>query len=128
MWNDECREAFEWLGVVPGDVLEIRSGCDDHGRHVIVVHGLSQAGQKLTFHGLTVRRARLPAPTSNVDVMILDTASLYYRSFYALPTSMTAPDGHPHNAIRGVLQTIERLRDMYNPHKHSCVRGMRLAP
>ena len=49
------------------------------------------------------------------DVMILDTASLYYRAFYALPSSMKAPDGHPHNAIRGLLQTIERLRERFNP-------------
>ena len=49
------------------------------------------------------------------DVMILDTASLYYRSFYALPSSMAAPDGHPHNAIRGLLQTIERLRERFEP-------------
>lgn len=49
------------------------------------------------------------------DVMILDTASLYYRSFYALPSSMTAPDGFPHNAIRGLLQTIERLRERFDP-------------
>lgn len=47
--------------------------------------------------------------------MILDTASLYYRSFYALPSSMTAPDGFPHNAVRGLLQTIERLRERFNP-------------
>lgn len=47
--------------------------------------------------------------------MILDTASLYYRSFYALPSSMAAPDGHPHNAIRGLLQTIERLRERFEP-------------
>jgi 5'-3' exonuclease len=49
------------------------------------------------------------------DVMILDTASLYYRSFYALPSSMTAPDGTPHGAIRGLLQTIERLRERFDP-------------
>jgi len=47
--------------------------------------------------------------------MILDTASLYYRSFYALPSSMTAPDGFPHNAIRGLLQTIQRLRQTFDP-------------
>ena len=47
--------------------------------------------------------------------MILDTASLYYRSFYALPASMTAPDGAAHNAIRGLLQTIERLRQRWQP-------------
>ena len=52
---------------------------------------------------------------AKTDVMILDTASLYYRSFYALPSSMTAPDGFPHNAIRGLLQTIERLRERFEP-------------
>lgn len=52
---------------------------------------------------------------AKLDVMILDTASLYYRSFYALPSSMTAPDGFPHNAIRGLLQTIERLRERFDP-------------
>jgi len=54
-------------------------------------------------------------PATGVDVMILDTASLYYRSYYALPSSMTAPDGHPHNAIRGLLQTIQRLRERFDP-------------
>lgn len=53
--------------------------------------------------------------THSPDVMILDTASLYYRSFYALPSSMTAPDGFPHNAIRGLLQTIQRLRQAFDP-------------
>lgn len=47
--------------------------------------------------------------------MLLDTASLYYRSFFALPSSMTAPDGFPHNAVRGLLQTIERLRSTFRP-------------
>ena len=60
-----------------------------------------------------------PAPHGSTrakpDVMILDTASLYYRSFYALPSSMTAPDGYPHNAIRGLLHTIERLRERFDP-------------
>lgn len=54
-----------------------------------------------------------PAPTA--DLMILDTASLYYRSYYALPSSMTAPDGFPHNAVRGLLQTITRLRQAHHP-------------
>lgn len=61
----------------------------------------------------------MPCQTADVtrspDLMILDTASLYYRSFYGLPSTMTAPDGHPHNAIRGLLQTIERLRERFDP-------------
>lgn len=41
--------------------------------------------------------------------LLVDSASLYYRSYYALPESMTAPDGRPHNAVRGFLTTMARL-------------------
>lgn len=42
-------------------------------------------------------------------ILVLDSASLYYRSFHALPESMVAPDGRPHNALRGFLSTVTRL-------------------
>ena len=43
-------------------------------------------------------------------LMLLDSASLYYRAFYGIPeTSMTAPDGTPVNAVRGLLDMIARL-------------------
>ena len=38
--------------------------------------------------------------------MLLDTASLYYRAFYGMPETVTAPDGTPVNAIRGLLDAI----------------------
>jgi 5'-3' exonuclease len=42
--------------------------------------------------------------------MLLDTASLYFRAFYGIPEdSMTAPDGTPVNAVRGLLDMIARL-------------------
>ena len=41
--------------------------------------------------------------------MLLDTASLYYRAFYGMPDTVTAPDGTPVNAIRGLLDAIARL-------------------
>jgi 5'-3' exonuclease len=41
--------------------------------------------------------------------MLLDTASLYYRAFYGMPETVTAPDGTPVNAVRGLLDTIARL-------------------
>ncbi len=42
--------------------------------------------------------------------MLLDTASLYFRAFYGIPQdSMTAPDGTPVNAVRGLLDMIARL-------------------
>lgn len=48
-------------------------------------------------------------------ILVLDSASLYYRSFHALPESMVAPDGHPHNALRGFLSTVTRLVTAHSP-------------
>jgi 5'-3' exonuclease len=42
-------------------------------------------------------------------LMLLDAASLYYRAFYGVPEGMTAPDGTPVNAVRGLLDMIARL-------------------
>jgi len=42
--------------------------------------------------------------------MLLDSASLYYRAFYGIPeNSMTATNGTPVNAVRGLLDMIARL-------------------
>jgi 5'-3' exonuclease/ribosomal protein S18 acetylase RimI-like enzyme len=43
------------------------------------------------------------------SLMLLDAASLYYRAFYGVPETITAPDGTPVNAIRGLLDMITRL-------------------
>jgi len=47
--------------------------------------------------------------------MLLDTASLYFRAFYGVPETMTAPDGTPVNAVRGLLDMITRLVRARNP-------------
>jgi 5'-3' exonuclease len=49
------------------------------------------------------------------SLMLLDTASLYYRAFYGMPETVTAPDGMPVNAIRGLLDAIARLVKDYRP-------------
>jgi 5'-3' exonuclease/ribosomal protein S18 acetylase RimI-like enzyme len=43
------------------------------------------------------------------SLMLLDAASLYYRAFYGVPDTITAPDGTPVNAVRGLLDMITRL-------------------
>jgi len=48
-------------------------------------------------------------------LVLLDTASLYYRSYYALPESMTAPDGHPNNMLRGFLSSLTRIAQQLEP-------------
>ena len=49
------------------------------------------------------------------SLMLLDTASLYYRAFYGMPETVTAPDGTPVNAIRGLLEAITRLVKDHRP-------------
>lgn len=46
---------------------------------------------------------------STGSVALLDAASLYFRSYFALPESMTAPDGTPVNAVRGFADTVARI-------------------
>ena len=52
--------------------------------------------------------------------MLLDTASLYFRAFYGVPDSFTAPDGTPVNAVRGLLDFISRLVSDYRPTELAC--------
>ncbi len=48
-------------------------------------------------------------------LLILDSATLYYRAFYALPEKMTAPNGSPHNAIRGFLSMLTKMITLHHP-------------
>ena len=41
--------------------------------------------------------------------MLLDSASMYFRAFYGVPDTITAPDGTPVNAIRGFTDMVARL-------------------
>lgn len=50
-----------------------------------------------------------------MTTMLLDSASLYYRAFYGVPATVTAPDGTPNNALRGFLDMITRLVGTYRP-------------
>jgi 5'-3' exonuclease len=56
----------------------------------------------------------------NDRLMLLDTASLYFRAFFGVPDSVTAPDGTPVNAVRGLLDFISRLVDEYEPTHLAC--------
>ncbi len=53
--------------------------------------------------------------TTESRIMLLDTASLYFRAFFGLPPTLTAPDGTPINAVRGLLDFITRLVRDYQP-------------
>src|SRR5206468_1224284 len=48
-------------------------------------------------------------------VMLLDSASLYFRAFYGVPESVTAPDGMPVNAVRGFCDMVSNLVNRFSP-------------
>ncbi|MFQ1002559.1 5'-3' exonuclease H3TH domain-containing protein [Modestobacter sp. SSW1-42] len=49
--------------------------------------------------------------------MLLDAASLYYRAFYGVPTTVTGPHGRPVNAVRGFLDMTARLVVAHAPQR-----------
>ena len=53
-------------------------------------------------------------------LMLLDTASLYFRAFFGVPDSVVAPNGKPVNAVRGLLEFINRLVGEYRPTHLAC--------
>ncbi|GAA1255652.1 5'-3' exonuclease [Streptomyces aureus] len=55
-------------------------------------------------------------------LMLLDTASLYFRAYFGVPDSVKAPDGTPVNAVRGLLEFITRL--VHDHHPDSLVACM----
>ena len=59
-----------------------------------------------------------------MSLMLLDSASLWYRAFYGMPDSLLAPDGTPVNAIRGYLDMSARLISTYKPNRLvACIEG-----
>jgi 5'-3' exonuclease len=42
-------------------------------------------------------------------LMLLDAPSLYFRAFHGIPETVTAPDGTPVNAVRGLLDFMANL-------------------
>ncbi|MFS3130374.1 5'-3' exonuclease [Nocardioides sp. Bht2] len=57
---------------------------------------------------------------STQRLLLLDTASLYFRAFFGVPDSMRAPDGMPVNAVRGLMDFISRLVTEYQPTHIAC--------
>ena len=52
-------------------------------------------------------------------LMLLDTASMYFRAFYGVP-EIAAPDGTNVNAVRGLMGYLSRLVDEYHPTDLVC--------
>jgi 5'-3' exonuclease len=49
--------------------------------------------------------------------MLMDTPTMYFRAHFAIPESITAPDGRPVNAVRGTLDFISHLVTRHRPDR-----------
>jgi 5'-3' exonuclease len=59
-----------------------------------------------------------------MTLMLLDSASLWYRAYYGMPDTLLSPSGMPVNAIRGYLDMTARLISMYSPNRIvACIEG-----
>ncbi|GAA3612920.1 5'-3' exonuclease [Kineosporia mesophila] len=56
-------------------------------------------------------------PDPRPELMLLDAASLYFRSFHGVPDTFTAPDGTVVNAVRGFLDSVAYLVTMRGPRR-----------
>jgi 5'-3' exonuclease len=54
----------------------------------------------------------MPAP-----LLLLDGASMWFRSYFGVPSSITAPDGRPVNAVRGFLDSVATLITRERPDR-----------
>ena len=59
-----------------------------------------------------------------MTLMLIDSASLWYRAYYGMPDTLKAPDGTPVNAIRGYIEMSARLISVYKPNRIvACLDG-----
>ena len=59
-----------------------------------------------------------------MSLLLIDSASLWYRAYYGMPDTLVAPDGTPVNAIRGFLDMTARLIGQYQPTRVvACLEG-----
>ncbi|CQD15640.1 5'-3' exonuclease [Mycobacterium lentiflavum] len=54
----------------------------------------------------------MPAP-----VLLLDGASMWFRSYFGVPSSITAPDGRPVNAVRGFIDSMAVVITQQRPKR-----------
>lgn len=48
-------------------------------------------------------------------LLLLDGASMWFRSYFGVPSSITAPDGRPVNAVRGFLDAVATVITQQRP-------------
>ena len=55
------------------------------------------------------------ASSATAPLLLLDGASMWFRSYFGVPASITGPDGRPVNAVRGFLDSVATLITQHRP-------------
>ncbi|CAB4574290.1 unannotated protein [freshwater metagenome] len=59
-----------------------------------------------------------------MSLLLLDSASLWYRAFFGMPDTLLSPKGEPINAVKGFLDMSARLINIYSPNRFvACLEG-----
>ena len=59
-----------------------------------------------------------------MTLMLLDSASLWYRAYFGVPDTLVSPSGLQVNAIRGYLDMTSKLINLYKPNRIvACLEG-----
>ena len=59
-----------------------------------------------------------PAPPRlRSPLVLLDGASMWFRSYFGVPSSITAPDGRPVNAVRGFIDSMAVVITQQRPSR-----------
>ncbi len=78
--------------------------------------GYNHLMRRRGFRGVTEYDTRKALATMGQRVLaVIDGNSLLHRAFHALPTTMTAPDGRPTNAVFGFLSMLLKLAEQFSP-------------
>ena len=55
--------------------------------------------------------------TDGAPLVLLDGASMWFRSYFGVPSSITAPDGRPVNAVRGFFDSVATVVTRHRPSR-----------
>ena len=59
-----------------------------------------------------------------MSLLLLDSASLWYRAYFGMPDTLVSPKGLPINAIKGFLDMTSKLIVQYSPNRFvACLEG-----
>jgi 5'-3' exonuclease len=59
-----------------------------------------------------------------MTLLLIDSASLWYRAYYGMPDTLLSPQGEPINAVKGFIDMTARLVSQYQPNRLAlCLDG-----